>query len=121
MQKVIVLGAGLVGKAMAVDLARNFDVTSADRSDSALAEVARHGVKTAKLDFSDKAALRRIVEPFDLVVGAVPGFMGFEVARTVIDTGKNLVDISFFRSEERRVGKELRSRWHTEHLKREVT
>jgi lysine 6-dehydrogenase len=96
MQKVIVLGAGLVGKAMAIDLARTFDVTSADRSDTALAQVANHGIKTIRIDFADVAALRRAVESFDLVVGAVPGFMGFEVARTVIDAGKNLVDISFF-------------------------
>src|SRR5690606_27700002 len=30
------------------------------------------------------------------VVGAVPGFMGFQTARTVIEAGKNMVDISFF-------------------------
>src|SRR5690606_40265981 len=96
MQKVIVLGAGLVGKAMAIDLAKSFDVTSADRSDNALAEVSRHGIHPLKIDLADSAALRRAVEPFDLVVGAVPGFMGFEVARSVIDAGKNLVDISFF-------------------------
>src|SRR5690606_4656609 len=96
MQKVIVLGAGLVGKAMAIDLAKSFDVTSADRSDNALAEVARHANQPVKIDLAASAALRRAVEPFDLVVGAVAGVMGFEVARTVIDAGKNLVDISFF-------------------------
>jgi lysine 6-dehydrogenase len=30
------------------------------------------------------------------VVGAVPGFMGFETCRTVIECSKNMVDISFF-------------------------
>lgn len=96
MQKVLVLGAGLVGKAMAIDLAKAFDVTSADRSDTALTEVNRHGIKPLKLDFADSVALKRAVEPFDLVVGAVPGFLGFEAVRSVIDAGKNLVDISFF-------------------------
>lgn len=96
MQKVLVLGAGLVGKAMAIDLAKDFDVTSADRSDAALSDAGRHGIHTLQIDFTDGATLRRAVEPFDLVVGAVPGFMGFGVARTVIDAGKNLVDISFF-------------------------
>jgi lysine 6-dehydrogenase len=32
---------------------------------------------------------------FDLVVSAVPGFMGYDVVRTVIEAGKNIVDISF--------------------------
>jgi saccharopine dehydrogenase-like NADP-dependent oxidoreductase len=30
------------------------------------------------------------------VVGAVPGFLGLQTARTVIEAGKNMVDISFF-------------------------
>jgi saccharopine dehydrogenase-like NADP-dependent oxidoreductase len=32
----------------------------------------------------------------DLVVGAVPGFMGFATAKAVLEAGKTLVDISFF-------------------------
>jgi saccharopine dehydrogenase-like NADP-dependent oxidoreductase len=32
----------------------------------------------------------------DLVVGAVPGFMGFATAKAVLEAGKSLVDISFF-------------------------
>ena len=38
MKKVIVLGAGLVGKAMAIDLAKNLDVTSVDINEEALLE-----------------------------------------------------------------------------------
>ena len=36
MSKVIVLGAGMVGRAMALDLAANHEVTSADVSESSL-------------------------------------------------------------------------------------
>ncbi|MFM7814482.1 MAG: saccharopine dehydrogenase family protein, partial [Flavobacteriales bacterium] len=32
----------------------------------------------------------------DIVVGAVPGFMGYRIAEEVIRSGKNMVDISFF-------------------------
>ena len=42
MKKVVVLGAGLVGKAMAIDLAKSFDVTSVDVNDDALADRLRH-------------------------------------------------------------------------------
>jgi lysine 6-dehydrogenase len=96
MKKIIVLGAGLVGKAMAIDLASSFDVTSADINDEALSELSKLGVKTQKLDFSNLQSLSTVVKSFDLVVGAVPGFMGFQTVKTVIEAGKNMVDISFF-------------------------
>ncbi|MFM7856079.1 MAG: saccharopine dehydrogenase NADP-binding domain-containing protein, partial [Flammeovirgaceae bacterium] len=96
MKKIIVLGSGLVGKAMAIDLAKEFDVTTADINDQALLGVAGHGIKTKKLDFSNLSELTSAIEPFDLVVGAVPGFMGLQTAKTVIEAKKNMVDISFF-------------------------
>ncbi len=96
MKKIIVLGAGLVGKAMAIDLSKNFDVTSADFNEGALTSVAEHRIKTLQFDFSDREKLKAAVEPFDLVVGAAPGFLGFETVKSVIESGKNMVDISFF-------------------------
>jgi len=96
MKKVIVLGAGLVGKVMAADLAKAFDVTAVDISEDALKEVAALGIKTQKLDFSNVQQLADTIKPFDLVVGAVPGFLGFQTVKTVIEAGKNMVDISFF-------------------------
>ena len=96
MKKIIVLGAGLVGKAMAIDLAKSFDVTSVDINEQALAEVSSQGIKTQKVDLSDLQLLSSTLQPFDLVVGAVPGFMGFQTVKTVLEAGKNIVDISFF-------------------------
>ena len=49
-----------------------------------------------KADLSDLGQLASLIKSFDLVVGAVPGFMGLQTARTVIEAGKNMVDISFF-------------------------
>ena len=95
-KKVIVLGAGLIGKAMAIDLVRSFEVTSMDINEDSLHAVGRHGIKTQKADFSNLAQLSSLIEPFDLIIGAVPGFMGFQTAKTVIEAGKNMVDISFF-------------------------
>ncbi len=96
MKKIVILGAGLVGKAMAIDLAKNFEVTSVDINEQALTEVKKHGIKTMQLDLSNQSLLATTVAPFDLVIGAVPGFMGLQTARTVIEAGKNMVDISFF-------------------------
>jgi saccharopine dehydrogenase-like NADP-dependent oxidoreductase len=95
-KKVVVLGAGLVGKAMAIDLAANFEVTSVDFNPEALKELEKFGIKTLKADLSNLDQLASLIKPFDLVVGAVPGFMGLQTVSTIIEAGKNMVDISFF-------------------------
>ena len=96
MNKAIVLGAGLVGKAMAIDLSQKFEVTAVDLNADALSALKKHNVTVKQLDFSNLAALTAAIQPFDIVVGAVPGFLGLQTARTVIEAGKNMVDISFF-------------------------
>lgn len=88
----------MVGRAMAIDLAAeaNIQVTSADRDASALARLEPFGIQTEQADLSDAAVITSLVKDCDLVIGAVPGFMGFEMTRTVIEAGVNLVDISFY-------------------------
>jgi len=95
-KKIAVLGAGLVGKAIAIDLSEKFEVTSVDINTEALKALSERGIHTRQTDLSDHKNLSVLVQPFDLVIGAVPGFMGFETVRTVIQAGKNMVDISFF-------------------------
>jgi len=97
MAKIIILGAGMVGSAMARDLSFKHEVTSADINEAALKVLnSEHGVKIQKLDISDKVALKVAISNFDLVVCAVPGFMGFETLKAIIEAGKNVADISFF-------------------------
>ncbi len=95
--EIAVLGAGMVGRAIAVDLATAFDVTSFDKYQQPLDMLSqKHSkVKTQQYDLSDAAGYKAMLEPFDLVVTAVPGFMGFETLKQVINAGKNVVDISF--------------------------
>ncbi|KYO65266.1 saccharopine dehydrogenase family protein [Thermovenabulum gondwanense] len=94
--KIIVLGAGLVGSLIARDLSRDFDVTVADRSEEALKRINElAGVGTLQIDFSKENAIKETVKDFDLVVGAVPGFLGFNMLKQVIEAKKNIVDISF--------------------------
>lgn len=96
MKKIIVLGAGLVGKAIAIDLAKDHAVTSADIQEEALQQVRAQGISTVKTDLSDGQQLANLVKDYDLVVGAVPGFLGFQTVKKVIEAGRNMVDISFF-------------------------
>lgn len=95
-KKIIVLGAGLVGSAIAIDLSKNHQVASADINDEALSTLNKFPeIEKLKTDLSNKDELKNLVQNFDLVVGAVPGFMGFNTMKTVIEAGKNMVDISF--------------------------
>lgn len=81
---------------MAIDLSKTFDVTSIDLNAEALSSLKEKGIQTIQADLSDLSALKKQVEPFDLVVGALPGFMGFNTVKAVIEAGKNMTDISFF-------------------------
>lgn len=99
MKKVVVLGAGLVGAPMAFDLAKNneFDVTAVDISNANLLKFnVFSNIKTLQKDLSDPAEVRRLVQDFDLALSAVPGFMGYNTLKAIIEAGKDVVDISFF-------------------------
>jgi saccharopine dehydrogenase-like NADP-dependent oxidoreductase len=95
-KKIIVLGAGLVGSAIAEDLNKTHEVTSLDPSQERLDFMASKGVRTVCADATDADNLTRVLADYDLVIGAVPGFLGYRVCETVIRAGKNMVDISFF-------------------------
>ncbi len=98
MSKIIVLGGGMVGSAIALDLTKRHDVTLSDISEARLAHVKQKNEKLIilALDVTNLASLKEAIEPFDLVVCAVPGFLGFKTLRAIIEAGKNVVDISFF-------------------------
>lgn len=95
---IAVLGAGMVGRAIALDLAATFDVTSFDVSVQNLALLQQRNpqIKTQFADLRNTAAYETMLSGFDMVVTAVPGFMGFETLKAVINAGKNVADISFF-------------------------
>ena len=96
MKNITILGAGMVGRTMAIDLAADYAVTSADRDETALQKLSSRNIHTVVADLSDRAVVQKLIADADLVVGAVPGFMGHETLRWVIEAGKNIVDISFF-------------------------
>ena len=98
MIKIAVLGAGMVGKAIAIDLAKNYEVTSIDINDDSLKALQdkNREIKILKKDLGDHNSYPEILLPFDLVVTAVPGFMGYKTLEAVILSKKNVVDISFF-------------------------
>ncbi len=95
---IAVLGAGMVGRAIAADLSKEHTVTSFDLNGANLEELKSRypAVETVAADLGQFAEYNNWLAPFDLVVTAVPGFMGYKTLEAVIHAGKNVVDISFF-------------------------
>jgi saccharopine dehydrogenase-like NADP-dependent oxidoreductase len=97
MKKVVVLGAGLVGREVARDLTPTFDVTSVDNCRERVeGAVAGTSITPRVADLSDAATVTSVIEPAEIVVGALPGWMGKACLETVIRSGKDTVDIAFF-------------------------
>ena len=98
--KVIILGSGLVGAPMSVDLAKDSycGVTAVDIDANTLnsLEKENYPIKTIQEDLSNTDRLKNLIEPYDFVISAVPGYMGFQTLKAVIEAKKNVVDISFF-------------------------
>ena len=96
--QIIVLGAGMVGSAMAIDLAKNHSVTLADVNHNTLEKIQKKSgaITIVELDVTNQALLQQTIAPFDLVVCAVPGFLGYQTLSSIIEAAKDVVDISFF-------------------------
>lgn len=82
----------------AVDMAKNHKVTLTDISQDVLVKIKQkcNSLNTRQLDVQDKDELSRFIKEYDLVLCAVPGFLGFETLKTIIEAEMNVIDISFF-------------------------
>lgn len=95
---IVVLGGGLVGKPIAYDLVKDPDisVTLVDINPPTVEVAEKYGIQVIQADLSNKKAVVDAVAHADFVVNAVPGFMGFECLKNVIEAGKDVVDIAFY-------------------------
>jgi lysine 6-dehydrogenase len=95
--KIAVLGAGMVGRTIAKDLSTQHTVTSFDMSENNLKLLAsKTNVTYQVVDLTKYENYATMLSPFDMVVCAVPGFMGYRALEAIIQAGKNVADISFF-------------------------
>jgi len=96
----VVLGGGRVGHAIVRDLAADddFSVLVVDVDPVAVEELTEFGADGIVADLSRPGAVAKAVAATgaDLVVGAVPGFMGYQTVERVLKEGRPVVDISFF-------------------------
>ncbi|MBI1944773.1 MAG: saccharopine dehydrogenase NADP-binding domain-containing protein [Deltaproteobacteria bacterium] len=94
----VILGGGMVGSAMAMDLARDpgLRVTVVDAREAALTRVRdKHGVAVRRCDLGDPSAVKSAVADADIVLGALSSVIGLQTLRAVIEAHKPYVDISF--------------------------
>jgi lysine 6-dehydrogenase len=96
-KKIIVLGAGRVGKAIAVDLSHQHKVVSVDQNENELKLLkTKYKIDGVQVDLNKPENITKVISDADLVISAVPGFMGFKTLKTIIENGKDVVDIAFF-------------------------
>jgi len=100
--KVLVLGCGNIGSVAAEDLAKHLksaEIVVADKDltkAKAVAErIKRTNVTWLQLDSANPNALANALKNFDLVMGFLPGNLGYYLVDACINAGKNLVDVSF--------------------------
>jgi len=95
--KIAVLGAGMVGRTIATDLSKDFEVVSFDRDQKNLDILKeKANVQCIAADLSQYDQYPELLKDLSLVVNAVPGFMGYKTLEALIKAGKNVADISFF-------------------------
>jgi len=100
--KVLIVGCGNIGSVAAEDLAKSISsiqVVVADKSETRAKEVAekigKENVSWIQLDVMNPSKLGNALKDFDLVMGFLPGKLGYRLTEACIDAGKDSVDVSF--------------------------
>lgn len=97
MERILVLGCGLVGKTIALDLSKDYPILVVDINEKRLSEISNlDNIETKSIDLSNVENLKNLAKDFEYVVSAVPGFMGYSTIKVLLELGKKIVDISFF-------------------------
>jgi len=88
----------MVGSAMAIDLAQKHEVLLTDINLKVLKDINAKEPRIAikQLDVTEDEHFKEVLKDCDLVLSAVPGFLGYKTLKRIIELQKNVVDISFF-------------------------
>ena len=97
MAEIYQIGSGMIGQAMALDLAESHKIHLADlKIENVRKEIKDHpAIITYDLNVLNKQKLSSFIKKADIVLLAIPGYLGYAALKTIISSGKNVVDISF--------------------------
>ena len=99
MKKALVLGCGLIGKTVALDLSEDFEVTVMDPLEDALASLRnRNDIRKIQKSANDREALAVAAKNADIVCGLLPSQYEGDAQRQLIGMGKKYVSPGGFRS-----------------------
>ncbi|MDR1508352.1 MAG: saccharopine dehydrogenase NADP-binding domain-containing protein [Synergistaceae bacterium] len=96
MGKALVVGCGLVGKTIALDLMDEFDVTVMDPNEEALDSLKEGKITKLRQSAVDANALAGAAKDADVVCGVIPSQLEGDVQKQIIEMGKNYVSPSGF-------------------------
>ena len=94
--KIAVIGGGMIGSFIAEELCNDFEVTVIDNNKSTLNQIEKQNHRISAINFDAKnGKIEDIIANYDLAVNCLPGFMGFEMLKKIIQCKVSCVDISF--------------------------
>jgi lysine 6-dehydrogenase len=100
--KTLILGCGNIGTTAAQDLANNMpktQITLADndkqKAKTTSDKIAKNNVTWTQLDATNHQQLEKTITDMDLIMGFLPGKLGYHLMQECIKAQKNLIDVSF--------------------------
>jgi saccharopine dehydrogenase-like NADP-dependent oxidoreductase len=94
--KIAVIGGGMIGSFIAEELCNDFEVMVVDNNKSTLNQIEKRNHRISAINFDVKnGIIEDIIPNYDLAINCLPGFMGFEMLKKIIQCKVSCVDISF--------------------------
>jgi len=100
--RILVLGYGNIGSVLATDLAESMPSTEVviagrhqDRAEKAATAIHRENVTGVRLDAHNYHELVDTMKKFDIVIGTLPGDIGYRSVKAAIDAEVDMVDLSY--------------------------
>ena len=86
----------MIGSFIAEELCNDFEVMVVDNNKSTLNQIEKRNHRISAINFDVKnGIIEDIIANYDLAVNCLPGFMGFEMLKKIIQCKVSCVDISF--------------------------
>ena len=100
--RVLVLGCGKMGSAIAMDMAQSDEVSKVvlgdfneKKTEQLAARLESDKVSGQRVDVMDQQATKKLMKNVDIVVNALPYEISFLAGKTAVEAGVHLVDLSY--------------------------